>query len=35
MLTAFIAIVIIAVVIILGGGLASWFGSKTGNITTV
>ena len=35
MLTAFIALVIIAVVIILGGGLANWFGNKTGNITTV
>lgn len=35
MLTAFIALVIIAVVIVLGGGLATWFGSKTGQVTTV
>jgi Flp pilus assembly pilin Flp len=35
MLTAFIALVLIAVVVILGGGLANWFGTKTGNITTV
>lgn len=35
MLVAFIALVLIAVVVVLGGGLSSWFGSKTGTITTV
>lgn len=35
MMVAFIALVLIAVVVILGGGLSSWFAAKTGNITTV
>jgi Flp pilus assembly pilin Flp len=35
MLVAFIAFVLIAVVIVFGGGISSWFGTRTGNITTV
>jgi len=35
MLVAFLALVIIAVVILAGGNLSSWFGTKTGQITTV
>jgi Flp pilus assembly pilin Flp len=35
MLVAFIALVLIAIVVVLGGGLSSWFASKTSNITTV
>ena len=34
LLVALVAIVLIAVVAVLGGGLSSWFGTKTGQITT-
>jgi Flp pilus assembly pilin Flp len=34
MLIAFLAIVLIAVVVILGGGLSNWFADKTAQITT-
>ena len=34
LLVAFCALVIVAVVIILGGGLSTWFASKTSTITT-
>lgn len=34
MLVAFLAIVLIAVVVILGGGLSNWFAAKTTQITT-
>jgi Flp pilus assembly pilin Flp len=35
MLVAFIAFVLIAVVVMFGGGISSWFSSRTSNITTV
>ena len=35
LLVALVAIVLIAVVAVLGGGLSSWFGVKTGQVTTV
>ncbi len=35
MLVAFLALLIIAVVLVMGSGLASWFATKTGSITTV
>lgn len=35
MLVAFIAFILIAVVVLFGGGIASWFGTRTSNITTV
>ena len=35
MLVAFLALLIIVVVLVLGSGLSSWFASKTGSITTV
>jgi Flp pilus assembly pilin Flp len=34
MLVAFLAIALIAVVVVFGGGISSWFASKTSNITT-
>jgi Flp pilus assembly pilin Flp len=34
MLVAFLALALIAVVVIFGGGIASWFASKTSTITT-
>jgi Flp pilus assembly pilin Flp len=34
MLVAFLALALIAVVVIFGGGIASWFASKTSGITT-
>jgi Flp pilus assembly pilin Flp len=34
LLIALIAIVVIGVIVIFGGGITSWFGSKTGAITT-
>lgn len=34
LLIALIAIVVIGVIVIFGGGINSWFGSKTGAITT-
>jgi Flp pilus assembly pilin Flp len=34
MLVAFLALALIAVVVIFGGGISSWFSAKTGNITT-
>lgn len=35
MLVAFLALVIIAVVILTGGNLSAWFAAKTNSITTV
>ena len=35
MLVAFLALLIIAVVLVLGSGLSNWFAAKTGSITTV
>ena len=35
LLVALVAIVLIAVVAVLGGGLSSWFSTKTGQVTTV
>jgi pilus assembly protein Flp/PilA len=35
MLVAFIAFVIIAVVVLFGSGMSAWFAGKTGTITTV
>jgi Flp pilus assembly pilin Flp len=34
LLIALIAIVVIGVIVIFGGGIQAWFGSKTGAITT-
>lgn len=34
MLVAFLALALIAVVVIFGGGISSWFASKTSTITT-
>lgn len=34
LLIALIAIVVIGVIVVFGGGISSWFGSKTGAITT-
>ena len=33
-LVAFIALIVIAVMILFGGGISSWFGTKTSAITT-
>ena len=35
MLIALVALALIAVLTIFGGGISSWFGTKTGQITTV
>jgi Flp pilus assembly pilin Flp len=35
MLIALVALVLIAVLTIFGSGISSWFGVKTGQITTV
>jgi Flp pilus assembly pilin Flp len=34
LLITLIAIVVIGVIVIFGGGIQTWFGSKTGAITT-
>lgn len=34
LLVAFVALAVIAVIVIFGGGISSWFATKTGNITT-
>ena len=34
LLVTLIAIVVVAVVVVFGGGIRSWFGTRTGSITT-
>ena len=35
MLIALVALALIAVLTIFGGGITSWFGAKTGQVTTI